>query len=526
VSHPGRREALSQLAALLAVPLARWATAGGDPLDGTIADYQAGRLRGDWTALEVTRRALDRATARGAALRAIDQLAHDALDAARAADARLRSGAPCGPLDGVPVLAKSIHDVRGLPTTASSAAWAALFPEPARRDAIEVARLRAAGAVILGQAAADDFAYRGIGESSRTGRVRNPYDLADARTAGGSSAGAAVAAACGIAFGGLGTDDGGSNRIPAQCCGVVGVKPTFGRVPRTGTIPTWPLLDTHGPLARTVADAVRLLDATAGPDGADRYALPNRWAPAADRVRDDALAGARLGVVAAHVPRAQMTSEACALWDRAVGDLRAAGATVDEVEPPITLATYRARFTALARAVGDPPPEPRPPARTARALLDWFAGRDDAPLASLERGYATYRQWYDALPLEWPALRALLDAPEHADPAGEAFLRARRATVSELTAWMGRERLDALVYPTMPFAPFGSDGRWPDVRTPLGFGNWLGLPEVSVPAGLGAEGVPGLNCSVVGLPGDDARVLAYAHAYERQSRRFVAPPAG
>ncbi len=97
------------------------------------------------------------------------------------------------------------------------------------------------------------------------------------KTPGGSSAGSAVSVACGIAFAALGTDDGGSNRIPAQFCGIVGMKPTFGLVPRTGVIPTWPYLDTHGPLARHVADAALLLDAIAGPDASDGLALTTPW---------------------------------------------------------------------------------------------------------------------------------------------------------------------------------------------------------------------------------------------------------
>ena len=156
--------------------------------------------------------------------------------------------------------------MKGTPTTASSAEWARLFPEPVQRDALEVARLRAAGAIVLGKTAADDFAYRGVGTSTHTGQVRNPYDSSGIRTPGGSSAGSAVAVAAGMAFAALGTDDGGSNRIPAVCTGVVGIKPTFGLVPRTGVIPTWPYLDTHGPLARTVADAALMLAVIAGPD--------------------------------------------------------------------------------------------------------------------------------------------------------------------------------------------------------------------------------------------------------------------
>src|SRR5439155_11472526 len=133
-----------------------------------------------------------------------------------------------------------------------------------------------------------------------------------------SSAGSAVAVSSGMAFAALGTDDGGSNRIPALFTGVVGMKPTFGLVPRTGVIPTWPYLDTHGPLARSVADAALLLAAIAGPDASDPLALAAPWngAPLAE-LRDDALGGVRLGIIEAHVPRAQMTAEAVAMWDRA-----------------------------------------------------------------------------------------------------------------------------------------------------------------------------------------------------------------
>src|SRR5688572_30958760 len=315
---PSRREALAQLAALVALPLPRWVSVAADPLDGTIADYQAGRRRGAWTAAEVTAQALDRCRSDGYAWRAIDALADTANADARAADARQRAGRMRGPLDGVPVFAKSIYDMTGLPTTGSSAEWARLFPDAVKRDALEVARLRAAGAIILGKTAADDFAYRGNGTSGHTGQVLNPYDATGTRTPGGSSAGSAVAVAAGMAFAALGTEDGGSNRIPAQFTGVVGMKPTFGLVPRTGVIPTWPYLDTHGPLARSVADAALLLDAIAGPDASDGLSLVAPWTRGSLAVlRDDALAGARLGLFEAHVPRAQMPAETLAMFDRA-----------------------------------------------------------------------------------------------------------------------------------------------------------------------------------------------------------------
>jgi Asp-tRNA(Asn)/Glu-tRNA(Gln) amidotransferase A subunit family amidase len=524
---PTRRDVLAQLAALVVLPLPGWVRTDPDPLDGTVADYQAGRRRGAWTAAQVTAQALDRCRTEGMRWRAIDALAETALADARAADARLRAGRVRGPLDGVPVFAKAIYDMRGLPTTASNAEWARLFPEPVRRDALEVARLRAAGAVVLGKTAADDFAYHGNGTSSRTGQVLNPHDPTGTRTPGGSSAGSAVAVATGMAFAALGTDDGGSNRIPAQFTGVVGMKPSFGLVPRTGVIPTWPYLDTHGPLARTVADAALLLAAIAGADPSDPLARTDRWNSAPlMTLRDDALAGVRLGLVEAHVPRAQMTSEALAVWDRAVGDLRAAGATVVAFAPAVTLATYQRAFAAAAGRRGDVVGDPKSAATTAHALYRYFAGRTGNPRAAVRQGYPAYRAFYDVLPETFEECEPLLERPLVEDQAARSFARSRAEVVTALAESMRAAGCAAMVYPTMPFnAPRAADG-WPDIRTTLGYGNWLGLPEVSVPAGLGADGMPALNLSVVGLPGEDARVLALAHGYERQSRRFVAPPRG
>jgi Asp-tRNA(Asn)/Glu-tRNA(Gln) amidotransferase A subunit family amidase len=520
-----RRQALVQLAGLAALPLTRWTFAASDPLDGSIAAYQEGRRRGMWTAAEVTSLALARCRTDGARWHAIDALADTALADARDADARLVAGKMRGPLDGVPVFAKAIYDVAGLPTTGSSAEWARLFPEVVRRDAIEVARLRAAGAIVLGKTAADDFAYRGNGTSSHTGQVLNPHDRTGTRTPGGSSAGSAVAVADGMAFAALGTDDGGSNRIPAQFTGVVGMKPTFGLVARTGVIPTWPYLDTHGPLARSVADAALLLAAIAGAEASDPLSHSEAWTGASTAtLRDDALAGIRLGIVDAHVPRAQMSAEALAVWDRGVADLRAAGAVVDSFDAVVTRLNYRDAFAASAHARGDVAVNANSPAPTANALLRYFAGRTDDPRAAIRRGYAAYRQFYDALPATYEECEPLLDQPMTDDPAGRSFARSRADVVASLAASMRSAGVAAMVYPTMPFnAPRAVDS-WPDVRTALGYGNWLGLPEVSVPAGLGADRMPALNVSIVGLPGDDAKVLALAHAYERQSRRFVAPP--
>ncbi|MDQ6926296.1 MAG: amidase family protein, partial [Candidatus Eremiobacteraeota bacterium] len=306
--------------------------------------------------------------------------------------------------------------------------------------------------------------------------------------------------------------------------GIVGMKPTFGLVPRTGVIPTWPYLDTHGPLARTVADAALLLAAIAGADSSDPLARPDTWdgVPLA-ALRDDALVGVRLGVVEAHVPRARMTPEALAVWDRALGDLRAAGATVEPFAPAVTRVDYRDAFAAAARARGDVAVDAYAPAPTANALVRYFAGRTNDPRGAMRRGYAAYRAFYDVLPATYEACEPLLDQPMTENPAGRSFIRSRAEVVAALAASLRAAHIVAMVYPTMPFNAPRIVDHWPDIRTALGYGNWLGLPEVSVPAGIGADGMPALNLSVVGLPGADARVLAWAHAYERQSRRFVAP---
>ncbi len=520
-----RREALRELSTLLAIPLIRWPERLADPLAGTIVDYQAGRARGDWSAEGVTKHALDRARAWNGILHAIDELSMTALAEARASDLRARRRALRGPLDGVPVFGKAIYDMKGLPTTGSNKEWAQLFPAAVRRDSIEIARMRAAGAVVLGKTVADDFAYHGNGTSSLSGQVRNPYDATGTKTPGGSSAGSAVSVATGIAFAALGTDDGGSNRIPAQFTGIVGMKPTFGLVPRTGVIPTWPYLDTHGPLARHVADAALLLDAIAGPDPSDGLALRTPWKHGQlSQLNDRALQSARLGLVEAHFPRSQMCAESVSIFERAIADLKSAGAIVDSYTPTVTRVNFRTVFSDAAKVRGDLAPNPYAAAPTANALYRYFLTHGGDARRDVERGLAPYQAYYDVLPKEWREMAKLIVQPYEQDIAGLSFARSRETAVTQLAESFRAQKLDAMIYPTMPYpAPRATD-KWPDIRTPLGYGNWMGLPEVSVPAGLGADGMPAGNLSFVGLPGTDARILALAHSYEKVSRRFTPPP--
>jgi aspartyl-tRNA(Asn)/glutamyl-tRNA(Gln) amidotransferase subunit A len=220
-----------------------------------------------------------------------------------------------------------------------------------------------------------------------------------------------------------------------------------------------------------------------------------------------------------------MTLDALSVFDRAIADLRAGGAVVDSFDPTVTRVNYRTLFADAAKARGDVAINHNSPAATANALLRYFAGQGGDARRDVERGLAAFRAFYDVLPKEWSEMAVLIDQPYERDPASVSFARSRETVVAQLAETFRAQRLDAMVYPTMPFAAPRAVDPWPDIRTALGYGNWLGLPEVSVPSGIGSDGMPAGNISFVGLPGSDARLLALAHSYQQRSRRFVAPPA-
>ena len=215
---------------------------------------------------------------------------------------------------------------------------------------------------------------------------------------------------------------------------------------------------------------------------------------------------------------------ALSVFDRAVSDLTFAGAIVERCSPSVTRANVRALFAEAAKARGDVAPNPNSPAATANALYRYFGTHGGEPRRDVERGLAAFRAFYDVLPKEWEEMSTLIVQPYERDAAGVSFAHSRASVIGQLAETFRSQRLDAMIYPTMPFPAPRAVDPWPDVRTTLGYGNWLGLPEVSVPTGIGANGMPAGNISFVGLPGSDARLLALAHSYERRSRRFVAPP--
>jgi Asp-tRNA(Asn)/Glu-tRNA(Gln) amidotransferase A subunit family amidase len=220
-----------------------------------------------------------------------------------------------------------------------------------------------------------------------------------------------------------------------------------------------------------------------------------------------------------------MTAESLSVFDRAVADLKSAGAIVESFAPAVTRANVRDLFAEAAKARADVALNHNSPAPTANALYRYFGTHGGNARQDVERGLAAYRAFYDVLPKEWAEMSKLMMQPYESDPASLSFARSRATVTAQLAESFRAQRLDAMIYPTMPFPAPKAVDPWPDIRTTLGYGNWLGLPEVSVPTGLGADGMPAGNISFVGLPGTDARILELARAYERQSNRFVAPPA-
>lgn len=222
----------------------------------SLRDAAALLKRGELSPVDLTRACLDRIAAQDDTLRAfITVTGETALREAQRAQEHIASGRYVGPLHGIPVSIKDLVDVAGTPTTAASNV-------PARRpahDAPVVANLRRAGAVIIGKTNLHEFAFGTTGDETAFGATRNPLD--PARSAGGSSSGAAAALVAGMCYGSVGSDTGGSIRIPAAACGVVGLKPTFGEISTDDVVPLSATLDHVGPLALTVADAALMLRA-------------------------------------------------------------------------------------------------------------------------------------------------------------------------------------------------------------------------------------------------------------------------
>jgi aspartyl-tRNA(Asn)/glutamyl-tRNA(Gln) amidotransferase subunit A len=394
-----------------------------------------------------------------------------AMAAARAAEIEIGAGGYRGPLHGVPVAYKDIYDVQGLPTTAASKVMAGYV---AAADSTVAARLRQAGAICLGKLNTFEFAS---GSMEVFGSARNPWhtDL----TPGGSSAGSGTALAAHLIPLATGSDTGGSIRNPASFCGLVGLKPTYGRISRAGIMPLSWSLDHAGPMARTVADVAMFLQALAGPDRRDASAAPVPIPDYAAALRHD-LQGIRLGVPRAFFFEAA-DPEVIAAVEQAIHTMQQLGASVYEVELPHvqygpsaswtiayteSFAFHRANFFARAR---DYTP----------AFLHKITGA--ACLTAEER-------------LTAQRLRQVISAE----------------FVTALTT------VDALVTPTTAYPAHPLNGKSPqaDMRSLTRSVSLTGLPALAVPCGFTAAGLP-ISMQLIGRAWEEGTVLRIGHAYEQ-----------
>jgi aspartyl-tRNA(Asn)/glutamyl-tRNA(Gln) amidotransferase subunit A len=436
----------------------------------TIGDLARALAARSVTAESVTQECLARIDQIGGSTNAfITVLADRALAGARAADGEAAAGRLRGPLHGVPISLKDIIDVAGVPTTAASAVRQG---HVATRDAVIVQRLERAGAVVIGKTNLHEFALGPTNDESAFGPVHHPVD--HSLSSGGSSGGSAVSVATGMAWASIGTDTGGSIRIPAAACGVVGLKPSFGEVPTDGVVPLSASFDHVGPLCRCVGDARLLFDVLAP------GAAPDAPAPGAS--------GLRLGVprdyFLDHLAAAVRTS-----FDQACDRLRGAGVTIETVSIP--------------------------------------AVRDTSPIyvcVALAEAAEYHARTIDAHPDRYTApIRVRLQAGRHV--LAEDYLRAQRGRhrlIAEVDAALAG--CDALLLPTLPVTaqPIGAAtvrvGDWEEsVRNAMlrltQLFNVTGHPALAMPVAPTPEGLP-VGVQLIGPRGATRRLLDVAAALE------------
>jgi aspartyl-tRNA(Asn)/glutamyl-tRNA(Gln) amidotransferase subunit A len=429
------------------------------------------------SAVELARAALARIAERNPLLNAYITVTADLARAqAQSADDDLRAGNDRGPLHGIPIGVKDLFDTAGIRTTAGSSFFAERVPVA---DATVVERLREAGAVLTGKHNTHEFAYGTTTMNPHYGPARNPRD--PARIPGGSSGGSAVAVADGMCFGALGSDTGGSVRGPASLCGVVGLKPTYGRVSRAGVIPLAWTLDHVGPLARSVEDVAFLMNAIAGADPRDP-ACTKEPVPDFTAALDRGVAGLRLGLLRApQMERAE--PEVREAVTRAARTLQSAGAELTEVEAPLLAEADTISMLLMG---------PEPAAYHLQRLIAHPSGFGDDVRSRLEIGAAT------------PAA------------AYVTAQRARTVLTAQVNDWFAR--VDAVLLPatarTAPeIGPGASDlmRSYPSPRRPF---NITGHPAISVPCGSDGLGLP-IGLQIVGRPWDESTVLQVAATWER-----------
>lgn len=448
-----------------------WATA-----TQLLAAYRAGKV----SPVEATRAALEAVAEQDADINAFCLVEEEsALAEARASESRWLRNEPLGKADGVPTSIKDLMLTRGWPTlrgsrlTSPEGDWS--------EDAPAVARLRESGAVLLGKVTSPEFGWKGVTDSPRCGITRNPWDAS--RTAGGSSGGSAAAVARGMGPWSVGTDGGGSIRIPAGFSGVVGFKPTYGTVPLYPASPFGTLAHA-GPITRTVEDAALMLDVLSGPDARDWSAGPALERSFLERL-GEGIRGRRIAF-SPDLGYGRNDPDVETAVRNAVAVLAELGAVIEEIELGWT----------------DPV--------DAYHVL-WFSGA-----AKVVEGYGQ-----GAVEHIDPNLAAALE--RHSGFTASDYLDAT-AVRMKLGREMGQlhESYDLLVTPTLPIPAFGAGRDVPAGSSSPDWTSWTPYsypfnltqqPAISVPCGFTAEGLP-VGLQLVGPRHGDARVLSAAAAYE------------
>jgi Asp-tRNA(Asn)/Glu-tRNA(Gln) amidotransferase A subunit family amidase len=523
MNHPGsaRRTAALRLflavALALAAPLAAGrAAAEVDVVGLGIADIEAGLASGDFTSEELVDAYLERIARYESTYNAFTRLLPGIYERARALDTEYANSGPRSPLHGVPIALKDAIDMAGLPTTAGYAGWSAtaggvdLVPA---LDAPVVARLEAAGAIIIGKSNLPAFAADGTrANTSFAGPTYNAYDLTLAP--GASSSGSATATAASFAAAGIAEETGGSIENPAGAQALVGIKPTFGLVPNVGVVPlAGSTRDVIGPVAKTVLDAALLLDVLAGPTPEDpkTEAAVGKIPPGgyAAALSDHALEGARIGLFGPGFKDVELTPETAALYAVAVAALVDEGAVV--VNDPFA----GSGFTAITQPQG-----------FESIVYDFqqYLNRlgPGAAITSVKQSGLFAPDGFFGPFLPFLGLPA--DAVDHADElpdlstffAGRAELQAVMATV------MAENDLDAFFFPQM-YAPvpdlFSEDAY---ANTTVSEINILGTPGVNLSGGFYADGSP-FSVQFLGEAFSEAKLLSLAYDYEQATQNRTEP---
>ncbi len=449
----------------------------GDDLAYTsIADLAADLKSKKISPVEVTELALERIERHDGALNSfITVMAETARAEAKAAERAIAAGDHLGPLHGVPVAAKDLYATKGTRTTFGSLLFSDWVPD---HDAAAIERLKAAGAVLLGKTNLHELAYGTTSANPHFGPVHNPWK--QGHHPGGSSGGSAAAVAAGLAWMALGSDTGASIRQPAACCGIVGIKPTFGRVSKHGCLPLAWSMDHAGPLNRSVRDAALTLNVLAGFDPRDPCSV-DRPVPDFTGGLGDDLSGKRLAIVRTFFME-EGDPEVMAAVEATLPVLESLGAVIEEVE----LAHVEDAFKAGTMTIV-----------TEGATYHTHHLRDRPDAFS-------------------PQCRADLELG-HLYKATDYLhaQRMRRRLMTDVAEIMAP--LDALIMPTAPITATPIEGNPADhpvyrVRNTIPF-NFLGLPAISIPCGFSSEGMP-IGLQIVGKAFDEAGILRIAHAYE------------